>query len=109
MMMDVDYLSRIHNELIKSHVSIANRLSLADRAPRLEAYSETILDSQPHRGHYSVKNDHAKINESDVKINMVSQVHENQKITHSASVSIQCFSPSILQYNTRIVRTSKWR
>ena len=43
MMVDVDYLSRMHNKLIKSHVSIATRLSLVDRATRPEAYSETIL------------------------------------------------------------------
>ena len=45
-MVDVDYLSRMHNELIKTHVSIANRLSLVDRATRLEEYSENLLDSQ---------------------------------------------------------------
>ena len=46
MMVDVEYLSRMHNKLIKSHVPIVNRLSLVDRATRPEAYSETILDYQ---------------------------------------------------------------
>ena len=67
MMVNVDYLSRIHNESIKSHVSIANRLSLVDRATRPEAYSETILDYQLQRGKYSVKNIHTKIDENDVQ------------------------------------------
>ena len=52
MMVDVDYLSRIHNELIKTHVSIANRLSLGDMATRPESYNENILDSQLQHGKY---------------------------------------------------------
>ena len=71
MMVDVDYLSRMHNELIKSHVSIANRLSLVDRASRPEAYSETILDYQLQRGKYSVKNVHATIGKNDVQVHTV--------------------------------------
>ena len=61
MVVDVDYLSRKHNELIKKHVSIANQLSLVDRETRSEAYSENILDSQLQRETYSVKNVHAKM------------------------------------------------
>ena len=45
-MVDVDYLSRMHKKLIKTHVFIANRLSLVDRETRPEAYSNNILDSQ---------------------------------------------------------------
>ena len=68
MMVDVAYLLKIHNELIKSHVFIANRLSLVDRTTRPEVYSETILVYQLHRGKYLVKNFHANIGENDVQV-----------------------------------------
>ena len=55
MMIDVDYLSRMHNALIKSHVLIANQLSLADRSARPGAYSTEVLVSILQRGKYSVK------------------------------------------------------
>ena len=43
MMVGVDYLSRIHNDLIKSHVLIANQLSLSDRSARPGAYTMEML------------------------------------------------------------------
>ena len=88
MMVNVDYLSRIHNESIKSHVSIANRLSLVDRATRPEAYSETILDYKFQRGKYLVKNFHAEIGENDVQVHVAFQGHKRQRITKLANASI---------------------
>ena len=72
MMVDIDYLSRMHNELIKSHVSIANRLSLVYRTTRPEVCSETILVYQLQRRKYLVKNDHANIGENDVQVHTAS-------------------------------------
>ena len=95
-MVDVDYLSRMHNELIKSHVSIANRLSLVDRATRPEAYSETILDYQLQRGKYSVKNVHATIGENDAQVHTVVQGHKRQKLPNLVNAPMQCSSPIIL-------------
>ena len=109
MMIDVDYLSRMHNELIKSHVSIANRLSLSDRATRPEEYSETILDYQLQRGKYSVKNVHATVGENDAQVHTVFQGHKRQKLSNLVNAPMQCSSPIILQYNTQMVRESKWR
>ena len=91
-MVDVDYLSRMHNELIKSHVSIANRLSLVDRETRPEGYSETILDYQLQRGKYLVKNVHATIGENDVQVHTVFQGHKRQKIANLVNAPIQCSS-----------------
>ena len=109
MMVDIYYLSRMHNELIKSHVSIVNRLSLVDRETRPEAYSETILDYQLQRGKYSVKNVHAKIGKNYVQVHTAFQGYKRQRITNLANASIQYSSPIILQYNTQIVGESKWR
>ena len=88
MMIDVDYLSWMHNELIKSRVSIASRLSLVDRATRPEAYSETILDYKLQRGKYLVKNFHAEIGENDVQVHVAFQGHKRQRITNLANASI---------------------
>ena len=55
MMIDVDYLSRINNKLIKTHVSIANRLSPTDRALRPEASDVAVLTHTLSKGKYSVK------------------------------------------------------
>ena len=78
MMVDVEYLSRMHNELIKSHVPIAKRLLLVDRATRPEAYSKTILHYQLQCGKYSVKNVHAKIGENDVQVHISFQGHKGK-------------------------------
>ena len=45
MMIDVDYLSRMHDPLIQTHVTIANRMSLSDRAARPGAYDYDVLTS----------------------------------------------------------------
>ena len=55
MMIDVDYLSRINDQLIKTHVSIANRLSLTYRALRPVAYDTAVLNNILNRVKYSVK------------------------------------------------------
>ena len=56
MIVDVDYLLPTHNELIKSHVIIANKLSLVDRAARSTTYCGATLETQMQRGEYSIKN-----------------------------------------------------
>ena len=55
MIVDVDYLSCMHNDLVKSHVVLANRLSLADRAARPGAYDADVLADVLQRGKYTVK------------------------------------------------------
>ena len=55
MMVDVDYLSRIHNDLVKAHGLIANQLSLVDRSVRPGAYSSEVLATILQRGKYLVK------------------------------------------------------
>ena len=55
MIIDVDYLLRINDQLIKTHVSIAKILSLADTALRLAAYDTAVLTNILSKGKYSVK------------------------------------------------------
>ena len=55
MVVDVDYLSRMHNSLIKSHVVIANRMSLADRAEQPATCSEDVLSIILSKGKYTIK------------------------------------------------------
>ena len=55
MIMNVDYLSRMYNNLSKTYITIANDLSLADRAARPGAYNATILHNILSPGKYSLK------------------------------------------------------
>lgn len=55
MMIDVDYLSCINDQLIKTHVNIANILSLVDRTIRQEAHDAAVLTHILSKGKYSVK------------------------------------------------------
>ena len=55
MMSNVDYLSRIHNSLVKNHVLFANSLVLSDWLSRPDAYEELVLVVMLAKCQYSMK------------------------------------------------------
>ena len=55
MMIDVDYMSRLHNNLVRQHMILANALSVADRSARPCAYKEHTWDYVLSKGKYSIK------------------------------------------------------
>ena len=50
MMVDVDYLSRMHNSLVKNHVLFANSVALSNRLSRPDAYEESALATMIDKG-----------------------------------------------------------
>ena len=69
MMQDMDYLSRIKNNLINAHLLLCNRLSLVDRALRPGAYNETVLSSILAQGKHSIKPTETHVNHSHYRSN----------------------------------------
>ena len=55
MIVDVDYLSRMNDTLVKQHTLLANAWSIADRTARPRAYESKTLETLLHRGKYSIK------------------------------------------------------
>ena len=55
MMIDVDYMSRLHNNLVRQHMILANALLVADRNARPCAYKEHTWEYVLSKGKYSIK------------------------------------------------------
>ena len=108
MMIDVDYLSRMHDPLIQTHVTIANRMSLSDRAARPGAYDYDTLMSLFQRGKYSLKV--SKNNTTSLVTACQNVVHVQKKARldttrHPASGP----HPVRFSYNNDLAKSSKWR
>ena len=110
MMVDVDYLSRMHDNLFKKHTLLANAWSLVDRAAHPCAYKSATFDLLLSKGKYSSKSLSA------------SEVHtytcdadtgpspKKQKVTCTSSAPCRCNSPiQIHRGNTVTDKIQGWR
>ena len=93
MMIDVDYLSRINNKLIKTHVSIANRLSLTDRALRPEAYDVAVLTHILSKGKYSVKPQSKKAYTNHMSIQHILYIDKRARFNDTYCLATFCSIP----------------
>ena len=110
MMVDVDYLSRMHDNLVKKHTLLANAWSLVDRAAHPCAYKSATFDLLLSKGKYSSKSLSA------------SEVHtytcdadtgpspKKQKVACTSSAPCRCNSPiQIHRGNTVTDKIQGWR
>ena len=109
MMVDVDYLSRMHNSLVKSHVVIANRLSLADRSKRPAAYSGDALDIVLSKGTYTIKFGDRQIGMSSLNTIVTSRQNKKQRIIQSEVMYTVCSCNIHVLRNNNLVPDTKWR
>ena len=103
MMVDVDYLSRIHDILIEKHTILANTWSLVDRAARPCAYKSTTLDTLLSRGKYSIKS----FSEAEIHMHALDKTRgpspKQQKVVSKIVPLHRCSSPITIRnkYGTR--------
>ena len=100
MMVDVDYLSRMHNDLVKSHVVLANMLLLADRAARPGAYDADVLADVLQRGKYTVKLYDAYHEQHLDSMSATFHIQKKTKTAHSSEIVPHCHSPIQILANT---------
>lgn len=93
MIINVDYLSRIHNGLVRQHVIIANALSFADRSARPCAYKVLTWTNALSRGKYSIKG--SQNTTFNVNTHRISNepVHSCSLITPFAIISTDIWCP----------------
>ena len=110
MMVDVDYLSRMHERLVKSHTVLSNAWSLADREARPCAYKCAMLDMLLRKDKYSTKSLTTSI--STHILNNISLPPPYKKLKSHSSISPipRCSSP----IQTHVLspsdsNTSNWR
>ena len=93
MMIDVDYLSRMHDKLVKNHTMLANAWSLADRAALPCVYKSTTLEMLLSKGKYSTKSlspTKVHIHTSEASI---APPCKRQKVLSSDIITPRCSSP----------------
>ena len=93
MMIDVDYLSRMHDKLVKNHTMLANAWSLADRAARPCAYKSTTLEMLLSKGKYSTKSLSPTTAHMHTSEASIAPPCKRQKVLSSDIITPRCSSP----------------
>ena len=107
-MVDVDYLSRMHNGLVRAHIVVANTFALADRSTQPCAYKEEIWGELLKKGKYSFKSSWRK--RAVVQETTISHVRKRPALVAYSHHQHRSVSPvQVLLTNTTAVMVNKWK
>ena len=110
MMVDVDYLSRMHNWLIQAHATVVNTFAKVDRVARPCVYKVDTWDTLLAKGRYSFKPSRQTVSKVSVQTSATAPAPKKAIISDTNEVIPRSVSPvQILMMQIPRTTVCKWK